>query len=125
MLKVWIKFILWATIITNVIGAGRITRIHLEVAKEAGGFFAWAVALCILIFFGIILGSIYFGINILILGKDKVIKNKPTNNYCIGLAIIVMLIAYLGNFETLIIVGCYLLIRKIVKSIRKQPFVLS
>lgn len=120
MLKVWIKSVLWAAILTNVIAAGRLERIHLGIAKEAGGFLALVATLCILLTFGIILGSIYFGIRILIIGKEKIIQRKPTNRYCIGLAITLILVAFVGNLAALILAGCYLLVSKIVRKFRKR-----
>jgi len=120
MAKVWLKFVLWASIIFNIVAAGQINSLHFRTANEIGDVGASIVSLCMLFIYGTILGSIYFGIQVLIVGKNKIIERKPTNGYCIGLGITIVLLAFIGNLATLIMFGCYQIVKIIAKKIKKH-----
>jgi hypothetical protein len=111
---------MWASILTNIIAAAPIYRISMKESNQSGPLAAFLLTLGVLLIYGVVLGTLFFGINFLIRKKESMLKRKPTNESCIVLAIIVILLASIGNFGTLIIFGCYLILRAIIWFILKK-----
>jgi hypothetical protein len=121
-LKVWFKYVLVTAILINMLTAIQLGNMyrhltHGDISLEVG-----IIHLAILLFFGLVFGTIYFGIAFLLTGKTKMRMKKPT--HLLGLFILVILLVllsnlltvFLANFMILLIIGIYWLVRLLKKK---------
>jgi hypothetical protein len=91
--------------------------------NEAGlnDFYIFLASFILLLILGAILGSIAFVLYFLIAGKQRVLSQTPSPQYCWILLIFVAVTAHIGWLAALVIYGVYRLIRKSVLKHKKSP----
>lgn len=116
-LRIWLKYVLWTAIITNILYASRTTKVWTHIYNQSGWFLASITSLFFLLFFGILFGTIMWGISLLITIKKSV---DVSWNYIYGLTLILILLVVIGNLQTLVVFGLYKLIKAISAKIKKN-----
>lgn len=115
-LKKWIKFSLWSAIWVSVTMAMPIGRAFSEAEASGGPIAARALVLFLLVFFGIIIGTVVWGASLLFRVKPVEQLEDIPRWYLAGLFLAVLSLSITGNLATLALFGLYLLGRTIARK---------
>lgn len=116
-LKKWIKYSLWSAIWVSVTMAMPIGRAFSEAEASGGPIAARALALFLLVFFGIIIGTVVWGASLLFSVKPAEQLEDIPRWYLAGLFLSVISLSITGNLVTLLLFGLYILGRTIVRKL--------
>jgi len=124
LLKVWFKYVLVTAILVNMLTAIQLGIMYERLAYGDISLIVSIIHLALLLIFGLLFGTIYFGIAFLLIGKDKMRMKKPS--HLLGLFILVILLVLLSNLLTvhlsnviiLLIISAYWIVKLIKKKKR-------
>jgi len=119
LLKVWFKYVLVTAILVNMLTAIQLGIMYERLAYGDISLIVSIIHLALLLIFGLLFGTIYFGIAFLLIGKDKMRMKKPS--HLLGLFILVILLVLLSNLLTvhlsnviiLLIISAYWIVKLI------------
>lgn len=124
LLMVWFKYVLVTAILVNMLTAIQLGYMYERLTHGDISLEVSIIHLALLLIFGLLFGTIYFGIAFLLIGKDKMRMKKPS--HLLGLFILVILLVLLSNLLTvhlsnviiLLIIGAYWIVKLIKKKKR-------